>query len=170
MFYTFHVARPERSRISKPTASSESDINPSGSKRPKVFRACDRCRLYRVRCGERPCAQCISNKAICVTSSMNQLVPPYSNGEMMWVDASPPGGWRIFCPFIPFAFGRVLCVQWLIDTRSEQRWLNGWKLISSAIITIKRHRPPLQTPTRNNCQLVISVPELFFPIATPASI
>lgn len=52
------------------------DLNPSPdhvvlplAKRQKATRACDRCRLHRIKCDEqKPCTQCISIKAKCILS------------------------------------------------------------------------------------------------------
>ncbi|RMZ85864.1 hypothetical protein DV737_g448, partial [Chaetothyriales sp. CBS 132003] len=42
---------------------------PPLAKRQKITKACDRCRLYRIKCDEeKPCAQCISIKAKCIVS------------------------------------------------------------------------------------------------------
>lgn len=48
---------------------SDTDPNPSQAKRQKAARACDRCRLLRIKCYEqKPCAQCVSIKAKYVVS------------------------------------------------------------------------------------------------------
>lgn len=49
--------------------TSDTDPNPSVAKRQKAARACDRCRLLRIKCGEqKPCTQCVSIKGKCVVS------------------------------------------------------------------------------------------------------
>ena len=66
MFHTFNLdAQPPRVQPVVP-AFSGSD---TPRKRQKVSKACDRCRTFRVKCGEKPCEQCLLNKAKCITSS-----------------------------------------------------------------------------------------------------
>jgi hypothetical protein len=56
--------------------NSDADSNPSPehtvlplAKRQKAARACDRCRLHRIKCDEqKPCAQCVGIKAKCIVS------------------------------------------------------------------------------------------------------
>ncbi|KAI9705157.1 MAG: hypothetical protein M1820_005304 [Bogoriella megaspora] len=56
--------------------NNDADSNPDPehtvlplAKRQKTVRACDRCRLHRIKCGEqKPCAQCVGIKAKCVVS------------------------------------------------------------------------------------------------------
>lgn len=68
MFHTFNVAEGNTKPRQDRDASTR-DVDSTPRKRPKVTTACDRCRLFRVKCGEKPCAQCIANKARCVTSN-----------------------------------------------------------------------------------------------------
>ncbi|KAI8957432.1 hypothetical protein F5Y11DRAFT_88832 [Daldinia sp. FL1419] len=57
MFYTF-ASTPSNSRSSR-----------RNSKRPKVARACNYCRVHRVRCdAELPCSRCLSNNIECVAT------------------------------------------------------------------------------------------------------
>ena len=78
MFHTFNVdADPPKAQSTTPTTATTTTSTTAATtpdteaprKRQKVSKACDRCRLFRVRCGEKPCAQCQASKVRCVTSS-----------------------------------------------------------------------------------------------------
>ena len=66
--------RSPRNNLKSTKTTAEASIKSSNSQTgtnkrgQKILRACDRCRLYRVKCGSRPCEQCRSAKAKCVTS------------------------------------------------------------------------------------------------------
>ncbi|KAL4783098.1 hypothetical protein BJX76DRAFT_330935 [Aspergillus varians] len=76
---------PARASNKNNNKNSNADSNPSPSpqvtvlplaKRKKAARACDRCRLHRIKCDEqKPCAQCVSIKAECIVS----YAPPRSS-------------------------------------------------------------------------------------------
>ena len=66
MFHTFNLHRqpPKAKPVAAIASGSETP-----RKRQKVSKACDRCRMFRVKCGEKPCSQCLASKVKCVTSS-----------------------------------------------------------------------------------------------------
>ena len=67
MFHNFHLADPaHRSAESLPR------------RRGKVTRACERCRTFRIRCGEKkPCSRCMNDKVRCVFTNL----PPAEEQE-----------------------------------------------------------------------------------------
>ncbi len=60
MFHNFHLADPaHRGAESLPR------------RRGKVTRACERCRTFRIKCGEKkPCSRCMNDKVRCAFSSL----------------------------------------------------------------------------------------------------
>ncbi|KAI9682582.1 MAG: hypothetical protein M1822_006880 [Bathelium mastoideum] len=76
-------SRPARPSNKTNSRNSDAESNPDPehivlplAKRQKTARACDRCRLHRIKCGEqKPCAQCVGIKAKCVVS----YAPPRSS-------------------------------------------------------------------------------------------
>lgn len=60
MFHNFHLADPPHRRAES-----------LPRRREKVTRACERCRTFRIKCGEKkPCSQCMNEKVRCVFSSL----------------------------------------------------------------------------------------------------
>ncbi|KZF20159.1 hypothetical protein L228DRAFT_270253 [Xylona heveae TC161] len=76
-------SRSARTSNKNNNKNSDPDSNPGPentgrplAKRQKTARACDRCRLHRIKCDEqKPCAQCIGMKAKCIVS----YAPPHSS-------------------------------------------------------------------------------------------
>ncbi|GIK07602.1 hypothetical protein Aspvir_003268 [Aspergillus viridinutans] len=65
MFHTFNLAAPARPG---PDQRASSSVLPS-RQRQKVSRACDRCRTFRIKCGEKPCPRCVLDKVRCTWTS-----------------------------------------------------------------------------------------------------
>ncbi|GFG14124.1 uncharacterized transcriptional regulatory protein C3C7.04 [Aspergillus udagawae] len=65
MFHTFNLAAPARHG---PDQRASSSVLPS-RQRQKVSRACDRCRIFRIKCGEKPCPRCVLDKVRCTWTS-----------------------------------------------------------------------------------------------------
>ncbi|KAJ5675934.1 hypothetical protein N7462_008831 [Penicillium macrosclerotiorum] len=65
MFHTFNLAAPAQHGLDQRTSNS---VSPS-RKRQKVSRACDRCRTFRTKCGEKPCSRCVEDKVRCMWTS-----------------------------------------------------------------------------------------------------
>ena len=60
MFHSFHLAGPSHRRAES-----------LPRRREKVTRACERCRTFRIKCGEKkPCSPCMNGKVRCVFSSL----------------------------------------------------------------------------------------------------
>lgn len=60
MFHNFHLADPAHRRAES-----------LPRRRGKVTRACERCRTFRIKCGEKkPCSRCMNDKVRCVFSSL----------------------------------------------------------------------------------------------------
>ena len=60
MFHSFHLADPSHRRAES-----------LPRRREKVTRACERCRTFRIKCGEKkPCSPCRNGKVRCVFSSL----------------------------------------------------------------------------------------------------
>ncbi|KEY76256.1 transcription factor fungal specific, partial [Aspergillus fumigatus] len=65
MFHTFNLTAPARHG---PDPRAPSSALPS-RQRQKVSRACDRCRTFRIKCGEKPCPRCVLDKVRCTWTS-----------------------------------------------------------------------------------------------------
>jgi Fungal specific transcription factor domain/Fungal Zn(2)-Cys(6) binuclear cluster domain len=74
MFHRFS-AKPAKARSQAKASNKNSEHT---VKRQRIARACDRCRLLRIKCDEqKPCAKCVSIKAKCIVS----YVPPRSKNS-----------------------------------------------------------------------------------------
>lgn len=74
MFHRFSVLPVEAHRRQRPVDLC-SDVNDHGqnvrprTNRHNTKRACERCRMHRIKCGEKkPCTQCVSSKAECIVA------------------------------------------------------------------------------------------------------
>ncbi|KAF7618331.1 fungal-specific transcription factor domain-containing protein [Aspergillus flavus] len=65
MFHTFNLAMPARHGPDQRASSSAL----TSKQRQKVSRACDRCRTFRTKCGEKPCPRCVLDKVRCTWTS-----------------------------------------------------------------------------------------------------
>lgn len=88
MFHRFSVLPVEARRRQRP-ASLCGDVHDHGqSVRPRTNRhntkrACERCRVHRIKCGEKkPCTQCVASKAECIVAYALPSAPhPKKNGH-----------------------------------------------------------------------------------------
>ncbi|KAJ5674341.1 uncharacterized protein N7477_004275 [Penicillium maclennaniae] len=106
MFHTFNVAAPAQQG---PDQRALSAVSPS-RKRQKVLRACDRCRTFRTKCGEKPCSRCVLDNVRCtwtfspakqkskmlVSTGRDQPEPP--SRDHIRPDASPKKPQRSLAP------------------------------------------------------------------------
>lgn len=65
MFHTFNLANPANLHGKSGPAIE------SSRKREKVARACERCRSFRTKCGQKPCSRCVADKVKCVVLSLS---------------------------------------------------------------------------------------------------
>lgn len=99
MFHKFSAAPASKQEFkvySLVQASNEdqsrrkSDVSPSKGSRAKTARACDRCRIQRVRCNEqRPCKQCAEVEANCTTRQRTKQSPDHAKRVRWSVSPSP---------------------------------------------------------------------------------
>ena len=81
MFHKFSVLPVEAHRRQRP-ASLYGDVNGHGrsfrprSNRHNTKRACERCRVHRIKCNEKkPCTQCVASKVECIVAYTDPSAP-----------------------------------------------------------------------------------------------
>lgn len=82
----FHRFSATPGKICKESKALVKDTSTRGSgstaKRQKTARACDRCRLHRIKCGDqRPCANCVGLRAKCIDSYGSPRAPLVGNND-----------------------------------------------------------------------------------------
>ncbi|KAJ9634316.1 hypothetical protein H2204_006393 [Knufia peltigerae] len=90
MFHRFSVTPGKTRRQTKAAIQKNQEKNPASpahkvlslAKRKKSIRACERCRLHRIKCSEqKPCGRCVSSKARCIVSYGACSSPQTNNGS-----------------------------------------------------------------------------------------
>ncbi|KAH9906355.1 fungal-specific transcription factor [Xylariomycetidae sp. FL2044] len=85
MFQTFNSAMTDvassRRTQGRAAGSSQRGHGSTRSLHAQTFRACKRCRIYHIKCGEKPCEPCRANNAKCVWRRESTTAGPHTMGS-----------------------------------------------------------------------------------------